>query len=408
MAPEPIGTLNESRRMIYFSDTTMRDGEQAPGVSFSSEQKLIIARQLSQMGIHTIEVGFPASSLQTFEICRRVAQDVGNSMEGRQHLGKPPVISVLCRTLESDIRRGYEAVQGARDIQLRLFIATSDIHLQHKLHITREECLRRVRDSVRFAKTLTPNIAFGAEDGSRTDPQFLLQVNQMAIDEGATSIFYADTVGSSVPGEIHDAVKYQITNLRNAENIMWGIHCHNDLGVGVANILAGIQAGADYVDCTITGVGERAGNAAAEEVAMCLTTHADYYNATHQLNTRMFTQLTHTVAQYGGFTLAENKPVVGANVFRHASGIHQDGILKNPLTYQYIDPELVGATGGQLVMGKHSGSSALLTKLATLGYKKLSKDEARILFAKYKLLAENRSVVTDADILELMKGYSKG
>ncbi|KAJ1964242.1 2-isopropylmalate synthase (Alpha-isopropylmalate synthase) (Alpha-IPM synthetase), partial [Dispira parvispora] len=408
MAPEPIGLPNAGRRMIYFSDTTMRDGEQAPGVSFSLEQKLVIARELSQMGVHTIEVGFPASSIQAFETCRRIAKEVGNSMEGRQHLGKPPVMGVLCRTLESDIRRGYEAAQGAHEIQLRLFIATSDVHLKHKLRITREECLRRVRDSVRFAKTLSPNIAFGAEDSSRTDPQFLLQVNQTAIDEGATAIVYADTVGSSVPGEFHDAVKYQITNLRNTENIMWGIHCHNDLGVGVANVLAGIQAGANYVDVTVTGVGERAGNAAMEEVAMCLTTHADYYNATHQLNTRMFTSLAHRIAQDGGFTLAENKPIVGANVFRHASGIHQDGILKNPLTYQYIDPESVGAAGSQIIMGKHSGSSALLAKLAMLGYKNIAKDQTQILFAKYKLLAENRSVVTDADILELMKGFSKG
>ncbi|KAJ1979055.1 2-isopropylmalate synthase (Alpha-isopropylmalate synthase) (Alpha-IPM synthetase) [Dimargaris cristalligena] len=393
---------NAEPKLILFGDSTLRDGEQAPGVQFTPDAKVEIARGLAELGVDMIEAGFPVSSEQNFNTCRRIAREVGNHMTHREHIGQPAMICALCRTIESDILRTFEAIRDAPRCQLRLFIATSDIHLQHKLRISRDECIRRVREGVRLARTLTPEVVFGAEDGGRTDPDFLCEVFGAAIDEGANLVVITDTVGSCIPAEFHQMVKHCIERTPNSEKARWGVHTHNDLGLGVANTLAGIEAGATVVDVTLTGIGERAGNAALEEVAMCLTTHAAHYHAIHHLNTPLLTRVCRMVSAQSGMALAANKPVVGRNVFRHTSGIHQDGMLKNRMTYEYLNPADVGATSDALILSAQSGRTALMSRLNMLGYTSISRENFKCLFAKFKNLAETKPEVDDADLVKLM------
>ncbi|KAJ1914872.1 2-isopropylmalate synthase (Alpha-isopropylmalate synthase) (Alpha-IPM synthetase) [Tieghemiomyces parasiticus] len=401
--PEP--TEGSTLRTIYFSDTTLRDGEQAPGVRFTTDDKVYIAQQLSKLGVEEIDAGFPASSASAFETCQRIAREVGPLMEGREHIGTPMTIAVLTRTLASDVETSYQAIKDAPRASIRLFIATSDIHLEHKLRITRDQCLQRIDAAVRQARALTPLVGFGAEDAARTDPTFLCQVYQTAIDAGANTVFLSDTVGSCVPAEFYQMVKHVIDHTTYpAETTRWAIHTHNDLGLGVANALAGIEAGACMVDTTLAGIGERAGNAALEEVAMCITTHSKHYRARHDLNTRMFTSLCNLVAERGGTHMAPNKPIVGQNVFRHTSGIHQHGLLRNRLTYEYLDPDTVGATSDGLILSKLSGRSAVQARLERLNIDNLdlNPDRLNLLFAKFKALAEDRAEVSDEDLRQLV------
>ncbi|KAJ1977780.1 2-isopropylmalate synthase (Alpha-isopropylmalate synthase) (Alpha-IPM synthetase) [Dimargaris cristalligena] len=397
-----MSAINADPKLILFSDTTLRDGEQAPGVHFTADSKVEIAKGLAELGVDIIEVGFPVSSEQNFDTCRRIAREVGHHMTHREHIGQPVMICALCRTMESDILRTYEAIKDAPRFQIRLFIATSNIHLEHKLRISRTECLRRVREGIRLARTLSPNVAFGAEDGGRTDPDFLTEVFGVAIEEGATLSLIGDTVGGCIPAEFHQLVKYCVERTPGSKKTIWGVHTHNDLGLGVANTLAGIEAGATLVDATMLGMGERAGNAALEEVAMCLSTHAAHYHATHQLNTPHFTRVCRMVAARSGMILAANKPIIGQNVFRHTSGIHQDGMLKNRSTYEYLNPNDVGATSDALILSAQSGRTALLSRLGLLGYTGIPNDQFQLLFAKFKNLAQTKLEVDDADLVKLM------
>ncbi|KAJ1986860.1 2-isopropylmalate synthase (Alpha-isopropylmalate synthase) (Alpha-IPM synthetase) [Dimargaris cristalligena] len=397
-----MSATNGAPKRIIFADTTLRDGAQTPGVSFTPDAKVTIARALAELGVAMIETGFPVSSEQNFSTCQRIAREVGHHMTHREHLGEPPIISALSRTLEADIRRTYEAIRDAPRCQINLFIATSDLHLEHKLRMSRTECLQRVRESVRLARSLTPWVAFGAEDGCRSSYDFLCEVFGVAIAEGAHAVALTDTVGSCIPVEFHRIVKYCIENTPGSEKAIWAVHTHNDLGLGVANALAGIEAGATLVDGTMAGLGERAGNSPLEEVAMCLTTHAAHYNATHQLNTSHFTRVCQMVSALSGLALAANKPIVGRNVFRHTSGIHQDGMLKNRTTYEYLNPAEVGATSDALILSNQSGRSAFLSRLNLLGYTDIPSEKSKRLFAKFKNLAQTKTEVDDTDLVNLM------
>ncbi|KAJ1930191.1 2-isopropylmalate synthase (Alpha-isopropylmalate synthase) (Alpha-IPM synthetase) [Tieghemiomyces parasiticus] len=402
--PSPSADL----RTIYFSDTSLRDGEQAPDVNFSTDDKIAIAKQLSLAGVDEIEVGFPAASPTIFNACQRIAREVGSLMEGRESTGKPVRLSALARTLEADIDTVYEAMKDAPRFSIRIFSATSDIHLEHKLCITREECLTRISRAIAYARRYTDHVQFAAEDGGRSDPDFLCQANQAAIDAGAVAVFLTDTVGSLIPSQIYKMVRHCLENTTYPPEFRWGLHIHNDLGLGTANALAGIEAGISSIDATFTGIGERAGNAAIEEIAMVLTTHPEHYQARHQLNTRMFTSICNTIADLGGTTLAPNKPIVGRNVFRHTSGIHQHGLLRNRSTYEYLDPEMVGATSDGLILSKLSGRSAFQARLERLKIENLdlSPDHLNQLFSKFKILAEDRTEVTDSDLRRLVETCS--
>ncbi|KAJ1926573.1 2-isopropylmalate synthase (Alpha-isopropylmalate synthase) (Alpha-IPM synthetase) [Tieghemiomyces parasiticus] len=392
-------------RTLYLSDTTLRDGEQAPDINFNTDDKVAIAKELSKLGIDEIDAGFPASSEHSFKSTQRIAREVGPLMEGRDHIGYPITVVALARATESDIDRAYEAIKDAPRFAIRLFIATSDIHLEHKLQITREECLVRVARAARHARQYTPNVHFGPEDGSRTDLAFLCEVYQVAIDSGVSEVYIMDTVGSSIPTEIAEVIKYCKANVKYDASVRWGVHVHNDLGLATANTLACIEAGIDIVDGTMSGIGERAGNVSIEEIAMVLTMHQDHYGVKHRINTRNLTRVCRMVTEMGGTAMAPNKPIVGQNVFRHTSGIHQHGLLRNRSTYEYLDPEMVGATSDGLILSKLSGRSAFQARLERLkiDHLDLSPDRLNILFAKFKILAEDRTEVTDADLRGLVK-----
>ncbi|KAJ1984670.1 2-isopropylmalate synthase (Alpha-isopropylmalate synthase) (Alpha-IPM synthetase) [Dimargaris verticillata] len=395
-------TNTAGKRLIKFNDTTARDGEQAPGISFSVEDKVALAHKLSRMGFDGMEVSFPASSPQAFEACKRVAMEVGHSMEGREHIGRPMVISALCRTLDSDIELAYEALKYAKHFRFDLFIATSDLHLEHKLGISREECLNRLRMGIRKARSYTPIVGFGAEDSSRTDLDFLVEVYSMAIEEGCHVLFFADTVGACTPEQIYDIMKHLIDNTPYDPETIWGIHAHNDLGLAVANTLAAIRAGATYVDGTMVGIGERTGNAPTEEVAMCLTMHGDHYNVYHQLDISMITEVCELVIESSGFQMAWNKPLIGRNAFRHTSGVHQRGLLKNRATYEFVHPEDIGRTSDFLILSKHSGRRALQMRLEQLGFRDLSEEQLQVLFQAFKTVADTKIEVSDQDLKQLM------
>ncbi|MCL4464739.1 MAG: 2-isopropylmalate synthase [Chloroflexi bacterium] len=372
-------------RVIIF-DTTLRDGEQSPGASLNIEEKLDIARQLARLRVDVIEAGFPITSPGDFAAVRRIAEEI-----------KGPVIAGLARVVAADIDRAWEAVQVAERPRLHVFMSTSDIHLEHQFHRTREEALDICREMVRRAKSYTPDIEFSPMDATRTDPAYLYRVVEAAIDAGATTVNIPDTVGYTTPEEFSALIRGLFENVPNVRRAIISVHCHNDLGMATANSLAAVRCGARQVECTINGIGERAGNAAMEEVVMALQTRFDVYGVATTLDTTQLFKTSRMVSNYTGMSVQPNKAIVGANAFAHESGIHQDGVLKHRTTYEIMDARSVGLADSKLVLGKLSGRHAFRERLAELGYE-LSADELQQAFAKFKELADRKRDIGDRDL----------
>lgn len=387
----------EIQETVIIFDTTLRDGEQSPGATLNVDEKLEIARQLSRLGVDVCEAGFPIASPGDFDAVRRIAEEVGPLMDGRKS-GQPMVITGLARANKNDIQRAYDAVKGAPRHRIHTFLATSDIHLQYKLKMDREECIDQVIETVSFARSLCDDVEFSPEDAGRSDPDFLVQVLGEAIKAGATTLNIPDTVGYTAPEEYGRLIQYLIENTPGANTVVWSTHCHNDLGLATANTLAGVQAGARQVEVTINGIGERAGNTSLEEFAMALHTRPNFFNFKTHIDTTHITRTSRMVSAYTGMVVQPNKAIVGANAFAHEAGIHQDGMLKNQLTYEIMKPETVGLHASTLVLGKHSGRHAFRVRLEDLGYGDLEKDELEQAFKRFKRVADKKKVVTDADI----------
>ncbi len=382
--------------LIIF-DTTLRDGEQSPGATLNMDEKLEIARQLSRLGVDVCEAGFPIASPGDFEAVRRIAEEVGSLTEGRKS-GQPMTIAGLARAREQDIKRAYEAVKAAPRHRIHTFLATSDIHLKHKLKIDREECIEQVIAAVSYAKTLCDDIEFSPEDAGRSDPEFLTVVLGEAIKAGATTLNIPDTVGYTTPEEFGWLIKYLIENTPGAEKAIWSTHCHNDLGLATSNTLAGVANGARQVEVTINGIGERAGNTSLEEVVMAIATRPQQFPVATNIDTTQITRASRMVSAYTGIPIQPNKAIVGANAFAHEAGIHQDGMLKHHSTYEIMRPETVGLAASSLVLGKHSGRHAFKVRLEELGYGDLSQEELNQAFDRFKRIADKKKVVTDADL----------
>ncbi|MBE7471460.1 MAG: 2-isopropylmalate synthase [Anaerolineae bacterium] len=383
-------------KLIIF-DTTLRDGEQSPGATLNIEEKLEIARQLSRLGVDICEAGFPIASPGDFEAVRRIAEEVGPLTEGRKD-GQPMVIAGLARANQQDIDRAYQAVKAAPRHRIHTFLATSDIHLKHKLKIDREECIDQVIKAVSYAKSLCDDIEFSPEDAGRSDPAFLTVVLGEAIKAGATTLNIPDTVGYTTPEEFGWLIKYLIENTPGAEKVVWSTHCHNDLGLATANTLAGVRNGARQVEVTINGIGERAGNTSLEEVIMAVHTRPQNFPVEVNIDTTQIIRTSRMVSAYTGMPIQPNKAIVGANAFAHEAGIHQDGMLKHHTTYEIMRPETVGLSASSLVLGKHSGRHAFRTRLEEMGYDNLNEEDLKKAFDRFKRIADKKKVVTDADI----------
>ncbi len=391
-----VALPDESHVRIF--DTTLRDGEQSPGATMTSAEKLEVARALARLGVDIIEAGFPAASEDDFEAVRRIAEEVGNRAEqGSQ----PPIICGLARAVESDIDAAWGAIQHAARPRIHTFLATSPIHMEHKLRMSPEEVVARVVETVSHARSLCDDVEFSPEDAGRSDPEFLYHVLGEAIKAGATTLNIPDTVGYTTPDEFGGLIAGIIANTPGIENAIVSVHCHDDLGMATANTLAGIKAGARQAEVTINGIGERAGNTSLEEVVMALHTRRPVFGLSTGIDTTQIARISRMVSNYTGIPVQPNKAIVGANAFAHEAGIHQDGMLKHHATYEIMRPEMVGVTQSRLVLGKHSGRHALRVRLSELGYD-LSEDDLRKVFERFKELADKKKTITDADLEALM------
>jgi 2-isopropylmalate synthase len=380
-----------SNRLIIF-DTTLRDGEQSPGASMTRDEKIRIAKQLEKMKVDVIEAGFAAASNGDFESIKAIAQVVRES-----------TICSLSRANERDIARAAEALAPAERKRIHTFIATSPLHMEIKLRMLPDQVLQQARDAVRYASQFTDDIEFSPEDASRSDEDFLCRVIEGVIAEGATTINFPDTVGYAVPEIFGNTIKRLRERIPNSDKAIWSVHCHNDLGLAVANSLAGVMiGGARQIECTINGLGERAGNTALEEVVMAVRTRAAYYNLTVGVDATQIVATSRLVSQITGFAVQPNKAVVGANAFAHASGIHQDGILKARETYEIMRAEDVGWAANKIVLGKLSGRNAFKQRLQELGIALDSEAEVNAAFGRFKELADRKSEIFDEDILALV------
>jgi len=386
--------MNEIVRIF---DTTLRDGEQSPGATMTSAEKLEIARALARLGVDVIEAGFPAASTDDLEAVRRIAEEVGNPKDG----ARAPIICGLARTTRNDIDRAWEGVRWAARPRIHTFLATSEIHMQYKLKMDREQVVERVSEMVAYARSLCEDVEFSPEDAGRSDPEFLYLVLGEAIRAGATTLNIPDTVGYTTPEEFGALIAGIIQHTPGIENCIVSVHCHDDLGLATANTLAGIQAGARQAEVTINGIGERAGNTALEEVVMALHTRRLTFNCTTGIDTTQIARVSKLVSNYTGITVQPNKAIVGANAFAHEAGIHQDGMLKHQQTYEIMLPETVGVKQSRLVMGKHSGRHALKQRMLDLGYR-LSEDDLDRLFERFKALADKKKGITDTDLEALV------
>jgi 2-isopropylmalate synthase len=394
---------------VRIFDTTLRDGEQSPGASLSSGEKVEIARALTRMGIDIIEAGFPAASPDDLEAVRRIAIEVGNSPRTRTEEAdsepagqrQPPIICGLARTITSDIDAAWEAVRHAARPRIHTFIATSPIHMQYKLKMTPEDVVGRVREMVTYARSKCEDVEFSPEDAGRSEPEFLYRVLALAIECGATTLNIPDTVGYTTPEEWGKLIEGIIRNTKGIEQAVVSMHCHNDLGMATANTLAGLKAGARQVEGTINGIGERAGNASIEEVVMALHTRRNLFNLTTGIDTTQIARVSHMVSTYTGIPVQPNKAIVGANAFAHEAGIHQDGMLKHHTTYEIMQPEMIGLTQSNLVLGKHSGRHALRVRLSELGHE-LSTEELDRAFERFKELADKKKTIANADLEALV------
>ncbi len=394
------GVVSPTNHVRIF-DTTLRDGEQSPGASLTSAEKLEIARYLAAMGVDIIEAGFPAASPDDLEAVRRIAQEVGNGENA-------PIICGLARCVKGDIEKSWEAVQHASKPRIHTFLSTSDIHLKYQFNIDREEALDRIQKMVTYARSFCADVEYSPMDAGRSEWAFVAQACQVAIEAGATTLNIPDTVGYMSPEEYGGLIKYLIENTPGAQNVIWSTHCHDDLGLATANTLAGVVAGARQVEVTVNGIGERAGNTSLEEVVMALKTRPTYFKgADTQVDTRQLSRISRLVANYTGIVVQPNKAIVGANAFAHEAGIHQDGQLKNRETYEIMTPESVGVSESRLVLGKHSGRHAFRMRLKELGYD-LNDTELNAAFGRFKEVADKKKHITDADLEALLADQLQG
>jgi len=382
---------------VRIFDTTLRDGEQSPGATMTSAEKLEVARSLARMGVDIIEAGFPAASPDDLEAVRRIAVEIGRPAIGEED-AKVPVIAGLARANKSDIDKAWEGVKDAQHPRIHTFLATSAIHMKHKLKMDPEDVVARVSEMVAYAKSKCDDVEFSPEDAGRSDPEFLYVVLGEAIKAGATTLNIPDTVGYTTPEEYYALIKGIIDNTPGMhDGITISVHCHDDLGMATANALAGIRAGARQAEVTVNGIGERAGNTSMEEVVMSLKTRRPVYDLETGIDTTQFSRVSKLVSNYTGIVVQPNKAIVGANAFAHEAGIHQDGMLKHQTTYEIMKPEDVGVNQTKLVLGKHSGRHALRTRLAEMGH---SLDEVELdkAFARFKELADRKKTITDVDL----------
>ena len=382
-------------KRIKIFDTTLRDGEQSPGCSMNLSEKLEMARQLDALGVDVIEAGFAIVSPEDFKSVEAISQTVHNCS-----------VASLARCTKGDIDAAWGAVKGAKKPRIHVFIATSDIHMEYKLKMSREEVLESITKNVAYAKSLCDDIEFSAEDGSRSDWEFLAKCYTNAVAAGATVLNVPDTVGYSTPDEMYSLIRYLKENVEGVENVDISVHCHDDLGLAVANSLACIRAGATQVECTVNGIGERAGNASLEEIVMALHTRAAYYDAETGINTKQIYKSSKLLSSITGVPIAPSKSIVGANAFAHESGIHQHGVLANALTYEIMRPSDVGIPQNTMVLGKHSGKHALRDQLEAMGYN-FTDEQMEEIFARFKILADKKKniMISDLEALALNRRH---
>jgi 2-isopropylmalate synthase len=383
-------------RMIRIFDTTLRDGEQSPGASMNTREKVLLAKQLARLGVDIIEAGFAYSSPGDFEAIKAI----GNEVEG-------PVICSLARAREEDIRSAWEALKDAPRRRIHTFHSTSDIHLKHQFRVSREEALRRSVAMVAFARSLTDDVEFSPMDATRTDINYLCEVVEAVIAAGASTVNIPDTVGYIIPVEFGAMIREIVGRVKNIGDAVISVHCHNDLGLATSNSLAAVLNGAGQIECTINGIGERAGNCSMEEVVMALRTRHDLFGADTKIHTEEIMRSSKLVTKITGLSVQPNKAIVGANAFAHESGIHQDGLLKEKSTYEIMRPESIGLYSTKLVLGKHSGRHAFKTRLKELGYV-LDDEELNKVFERFKRLADQKKDIYDEDIEALIsEGVAK-
>jgi 2-isopropylmalate synthase len=375
---------------IVFFDTTLRDGEQSPGCTMHHEEKLRMAHQLRDLGIDILEAGFAIASEGDFNAVQAIAREVTGAR-----------IASLARCKREDIDAAGRAIQPAPVNRIHVFLASSDLHLEAKLKISRDQALDHVAESVRFARTFTDDVEFSTEDGTRTDPEFLIKMITVAVQAGANTINIPDTVGYTTPAEYEAIFRMVKQRVPGIENVVLSTHCHDDLGMAVANSLAGVQGGARQVECTINGIGERAGNAALEEIAAAIMVRRDKFPYTHNIKMDQLYPTSQMLAEFISFGCSPNKAVVGANAFAHESGIHQHGVLANPLTYEIMTPASVGVASTNIVLGKHSGRRALADRLEKLGYG-LTREQLDEVYHRFTELADRKKAIYDQDILGLL------
>ncbi|HUO61141.1 MAG TPA: 2-isopropylmalate synthase [Candidatus Acidoferrales bacterium] len=377
---------------VLFFDTSLRDGEQSPGCSMHTPEKLRLARKLESLGVDIIEAGFPVASTGDFEAVKLIADTV-----------RTPRIAALARCVKHDIQVAWDAIKGAARPRIHTFLATSDIHLSFKLKISRGDAVHQAKECVAFARSLCPDVEFSPEDATRSDVDFLCQVLQVVVDAGARTLNIPDTVGYTTPDEYGTLIRTirERVHAPESDDYVISVHCHNDLGLAVANSLAGVAAGARQVECTINGIGERAGNAALEEVAMAMHVRGDQYKVTNNIKTEQLYSSSQLLSEIVGFQVQPNKAIVGRNAFAHEAGIHQHGVLSNPLTYEIMTPESVGVPPARLVLGKHSGRHALAHHYRELGFD-LSGEELNTIYARFVELADRKKRIYDQDLISLV------
>jgi len=387
--------VTKPARITVF-DTTLRDGEQSPGCSMNQPEKLRLAHQLERLGVDVIEAGFPIASEGDFEAVQAIARAV-----------RPPIIAGLARACRPDIERAWEALRGAARPRIHVFLATSDIHLQFKLRITRDQCVSQAREAVRLAKSFCEDVEFSPEDATRTDPEFLCRVLDAVVEAGATTLNIPDTVGYTVPSEFGELIATIQRRVEGIEKVTISAHCHNDLGMAVANALAAVAAGARQVECTINGIGERAGNASLEEIVMAMRVRPDRYPYETGIVGEQLFPASQLLSEITGVPVQPNKAITGRNAFAHEAGIHQDGVLKNPLTYEIMTPKSVGVPDSKLVLGKHSGRHALAMRCEQLGYQ-FDRRQLDDIYRRFVRLADKIKHVEDHHLLELIRDTRKG
>jgi len=378
--------MTDGKDRVLIFDTTLRDGEQSPGASMNPAEKLRMAKQLEKLGVDVIEAGFPVASEGDFLSVRRIARAV-----------RKPQIAALARANPADIDRAWDAVSEAEKPRIHTFISSSDIHLRHQLKKGRDQVLKEAREAVRHARGYTPNVEFSPMDATRTERAYLLEMIEAVIDEGASTVNVPDTVGYAVPDEFGELIARIVAGVGNIRKAVISVHCHNDLGLAVANSLAAVRNGARQVECTVNGIGERAGNTALEELVMALNTRSDRFGVRSGIRTENIYPTSQLLTQVTGIAVQPNKAIVGANAFAHESGIHQDGLIKDKSTYEIMTPQSVGVPDSHIVLGKHSGRHAIRERLKKMGYRP-GEEEMNRIFARFKELADVRKEVCDKDL----------